>query len=259
MSIPPVFRWRPNPLRYGAWHNFGDSLFVLIAERIAGRPVSVVGKHHRGPKLLAGGSVIDTYARDGDIVWGAGLRLPDRLHASTLDVRAVRGPLTREALRDRWNIECPPVYGDPAQLTPRLFPEWRPHAVPGRVGLVPHLARARRYPRLPHHVRLIDPLRHPDRVIPEILECELIVSGSLHGLILAEAFGIPARWFPDGGPEPSFKFHDFYASTGRVPRPADTLAAALDMRGQEPGRFPDSDGLMAACPLRKGAGGIGSD
>ena len=49
-----------------------------------------------------------------------------------------------------------------------------------------------------------------------LLGCELVVSSSLHGIIFAEAFGVPARWWapPNGGAartERAFKYQDYYA------------------------------------------------
>lgn len=245
----PVYYWRPSPLRYGGViHNFGDSLFPRIVERILGHPIWTVSRFYPFPKLLAGGSVINSFARDGDIVWGAGLHTSDAIKARRLDVRAVRGPLTRQILYRQWGIDCPEVYGDPALLTPDLFPEWRPMPVKGRIGLVPHLKNRKKYCDLPDHIALILPTRRPEEVLPEILRCELIISGSLHGLIIAEAYGIPARWFPDDGGEPEFKYHDYYASTGRTPHPARSLRHAEALGGQLPGVMPEKTMLLGTFP-----------
>jgi pyruvyltransferase len=88
-------------------------------------------------------------------------------------------------------------------------------------------------------VVLIDPLRDPTIVVPEILSCEFVVSSSLHGIIVAESFGIPARWLRSDKKGPaSMKFYDYYLQTGRAPRPAATLEAAI-LAGGEP--LPDLD------------------
>ena len=49
----------------------------------------------------------------------------------------------------------------------------------------------------------------PERVIEFLLNCKLVVSSWLHGLIVSEAFGVPARWLSVGGSahsEGAFKY-----------------------------------------------------
>ena len=53
--------------------------------------------------------------------------------------------------------------------------------------------------------------------IPDkICSCENILSGSLHGLIMSEAYNIPNVWIQFGEPliGEHFKFHDFFMSIG---------------------------------------------
>jgi pyruvyltransferase len=68
-------------------------------------------------------------------------------------------------------------------------------------------------------------------VVDEIVSCESIISSSLHGLVIAEAYGIPSRWEVCsnkviGG---EFKFRDYLSGTGRHP--------------QGPGDFPPIENL----------------
>lgn len=70
-----------------------------------------------------------------------------------------------------------------------------------------------------HDVRVIN-LRSYDKwtdVIDDIASCDAILSSSLHGLIVAEAYGIPNVWIEFGKPliGGHFKFHDFFLSIGR--------------------------------------------
>jgi pyruvyltransferase len=61
-----------------------------------------------------------------------------------------------------------------------------------------------------------------------MMQCAHVVSSSLHGLVFADAFGIPATWFRNAsGPaaeEGLLKYRDHYASTGRMAAPALSLA-----------------------------------
>lgn len=56
--------------------------------------------------------------------------------------------------------------------------------------------------------------KHWQDIIDRICECENILFSSLHGLILAEAYGVPNVWIEFGKPliGGHFKFHDFFLS-----------------------------------------------
>lgn len=54
-------------------------------------------------------------------------------------------------------------------------------------------------------------------VIDKIVNSKFVISESLHGLIVAEAYGIPAVWveFVEHNVEWKFKYLDFYESIGK--------------------------------------------
>ena len=49
--------------------------------------------------------------------------------------------------------------------------------------------------------------------ISQLTECEFILSSSLHGLIMADSFGIPNQWMvlSDKVEGKNFKFYDYYS------------------------------------------------
>ena len=79
-----------------------------------------------------------------------------------------------------------------------------------KLGLVRHMGDNRPHDRVGHDVE-ISCLQHPLDVIKQITSCEMIVSSSLHGWIVAYAYGIPCVPLPldDGN-----KFMDFMTSLG---------------------------------------------
>ena len=247
----PVFYWKPDEPTFGISVNFGDSLFPLIVERIVKHPVACVHEDYTGPKLIPGGSVLHC-ARDGDVLWGVGLRTEDdfisnpRFH--DVRVAAVRGPITRSFLVSRYGFDVPQMYGDPAVLLPQLFPEWTRRPVKGRVGIVPHFSNRHDYAASAGDQMLILPNRDPQQVVSDILTCELVIAGSLHGLIVAEAYGIPARWINSSRDEPELKYYDYYEGTGRSPRPVRTVSQGLDSGGEPLPRSLNCERLLASFP-----------
>ena len=147
---------------------------------------------------------------------------------------AVRGPLTRSRLLNV-GVSCPRVYGDPALLAPLFYQP----KVEKRfsVGLVIRWSEKRwRDLAAAEDVCLID-LGSADveGTLRKILSCERIISSSLHGLILADAYNIPSAWLDAdsqaGGTRPwggEFKFYDYFLSVEKV-RHAQQLHGADDV------------------------------
>ena len=212
-----LYVWRGVP-------NLGDTVAAEIVAGLSGRPVRVVGK--RDPRrLLACGSVIHR-ARGGDIVWGAGSLHPGQVpRGGSIDVRAVRGPKTRAILVGA-GFSCPEVYGDPALLLPTIRPR-DSRTESGRLGVIPHYQdRPTLETRLPDlrssgDARILDIQGNLDAFLDELMTCERVVSSSLHGLVFAEAYGIPAHELRlgDGVRGADHKFEDYYTGTERD-RPA---------------------------------------
>lgn len=195
--------------------NFGDAVMPWIYEQVSGNKVfhcdPTIGLKH----VLLGGSILN-WASDTSSVWGAGLAsLADQV-TKPAAIHAVRGPLSR--LKAQYcNIECPAVYGDPALLLPRYYNPDVPKAKHG-VGFFPHyvdLARAHIY--FPKGVKIIDPLQPWRDVIKDVLACDRIYSTALHGLIVADAYGIPNQWVEVDGKVGGdrLKFRDYLSSVGR--------------------------------------------
>ena len=221
---------RPNspPIRlvWGAGQpNFGDALSPILVMVLSGRYVKGPNGNNPpllfGPRLFALGSSL-WKAKDGDIIWGAGLKATEGFTARKLQVFAVRGPLTREGLLAR-GIDCPEVYGDPAILMPYIYKPRIKRRL--GIGIVFHFNDLTdRSQFKSSEIKIINVCDHPLRVIELINSCEVVLSSSLHGIIIAEAYGIPACWvYPTKEvwrasiPQVEFKYKDYYLSTGREP------------------------------------------
>lgn|GEM_PF-693857 len=250
---PPLW-WMEGPYP----GNFGDVLNPYVVEKLSGRPPRYVPK---GRCILAIGSTIK-FATQETVVWGAGTaRMSDRLNPKA-QYRAVRGPLTRRRILESGGA-CPEVYGDPSWFLPRLYRPAEPE-VRYRLGLILHHGNAGDVTAA-DGVKLVSVLRGSyeelERFIDELHECECVLSTSLHGLIVAHAYGIPARWceVPDGAnrvPGDGTKFHDYLLSVGLEPEPPLPLPRGTVVTvdyAREAHRLPrrqiDLEALAAAAPF----------
>lgn len=223
-------------------NNFGDLLGPLIVQTLA--PLGTAPSHRR---LLAVGSIIHL-ARDGDVVWGSGVngKVPDEQYAfERLDIRALRGPKSRQWLLDR-GLDAPEVYGDPALLLPELFPVLGKWAATKRhpVTVIPNLNDWASAVRGPHHWHPRNPL---SRTLKRIAQSDFVIGSSLHAIIVAEALKIPARAVASPT-EPSFKYEDYYEGTGRQVELASSMEEALSLGGAAPITTWDPGPLIQAFP-----------
>lgn len=211
-----------NILKFGTVHeptyNFGDQISPAIVAHLAGRPIVHAQARKRG-KLIAVGSVLGA-AMPGDTIWGSGLMKPE--HAAYVRAKApstilaVRGPETRRVLTE-YGISCPEIYGDPGMLLPLVYQPSR--KIRHRVGIVPHFSHIDDFRQMfaGTGAHIISPKMPWTNVVAELCSCEVVASSSLHGVIIAEAYGIPTIALRHGGwlHGTPLKFLDYFRSTGR--------------------------------------------
>lgn len=227
--------------------NLGDAISPLIVEHVleeAGLSfeAEVCDTRH----LCAVGSVITAGAQDAT-VWGSGILNPKllyRIKGRKLDIRAVRGPVTRALLME-YGYRVPVVYGDPAVLMSEIYqPE--SHKKTHYYGFVIHKDGSARFgdvESLPRSHKFIEIKTEDYRhFIDELVSVECVVSTSLHGIILAETYGVPAILMM---PECDFmKYEDWYEATGRSSYPVAESLSDLDVI--EPPPVPNLDGMRRA-------------
>lgn len=231
----PLYYWQqPN------FVNFGDYLSLKLVEKIIGGPVEVYKKNpfKERRKLLAIGSIL-YFANQNDVVWGSGTngKIADikKYNFTKLDVRAIRGPLSRKFLIENFDVDCPEIYGDPALLVPYLFPKFKKKKYPSHPYIIiPHYSEKKFFPQ-GVYANVVYPTDPWDQIIEKILDSQFVISSSLHGVILAEAFGIPARYLRITENEPILKYNDYYLGTNRPNfRFATTIEEALELGGEDP-------------------------
>jgi hypothetical protein len=219
MNKIPLYWYRENREGKGI-ENFGDLASPYLIEKLSGRKTKHIKPNsfwyrHFLKHFLSTGSILE-HANKNSVVWGSGI-IQQNDTPGKAQFLAVRGSESRKRLREL-GYSVPEKYGDPALLLPKVYqPEiTKTH----KLGILPHYTDYKEAKRLfgaDEQVKIIDVFTNRlESVLDEILCCEQIVSSSLHGLIVAHAYGIPAVWvkFSNKLFGDNIKFYDYFASVG---------------------------------------------
>jgi hypothetical protein len=204
-----------NNMKYLFYHdwkkNYGDILSPYILDALG---VSYTVTDYTHCNMIMIGSIA-TQARAGMNVYGSGFMWRTDPVCKDANWHWVRGPISRQKILDAGGT-CSPVYGDPAMILPHI---WEPAKKVHDIGIVPHYVDFH-YCKQHYREYTVDLITtDPVRTTSEITACRSIISSSLHGLIVAHAYGIPAAWvkFTDQLDGDDMKFHDHFLSLGVEP------------------------------------------
>ena len=189
--------------------NWGDRLSPLLLQRFA--QVEPVWAPVDEAEVVCVGSLLGNLAKPNftGYVLGSGKLFEDGIVPPHAHILALRGPLSAVGVEGTFAL------GDPGLLADELVTV---NEKIYELGIVPHWSdhklaldlRFQKYKPTIIHSGL-DPLE----VVRRIGACKKIVSSSLHGLIVADAFNIPRRfettaaWNKEGG---TFKVRDHCAA-----------------------------------------------
>ena len=215
----PLYWYRENRGGKGI-ENFGDLASPYLIEKLSDRKTKHIKPNsfwyrHFLKHFLSTGSILG-HANANSVVWGSGI-IQQNDTPGKAKLLAVRGPKSRQRLC-ALGYCVPEKYGDPALLLPKVYQPGIPKT--HKLGILPHYTDYKEAKRLfgaDEKVKIIDVFTHRlESVLDEILCCEQIVSSSLHGLIVAHAYGIPAVWvkFSNKLFGDNIKFYDYFASVG---------------------------------------------
>lgn len=195
----PSFFW------FHRGNNYGDVLTPYICKKL--HVSCVYANRHYAQAIMVGS--IANHARPRMHVLGSGFIRRNDIVCPTAQYHWVRGPISRQMVLAAGG-KAPEIYGDAALLLPEFI-----DAAPKEhdVGFVPHHI---------HYNDLHEPLKVDltrgsiEDITRHITSFRKIISSSLHGIIVAHAYGIPAAWvkFPGKLTGDDMKFHDHYESVG---------------------------------------------
>jgi len=245
--------------------NFGDWLSPVLCEALSG--MRIVYARPNKCDLMALGSILskakNRFWNRKIHIWGSGLIEAVKPFTSPHQIHAVRGWRTAACLRN----QRPTVVGDPGLLCGMLVPPGIAGHKKWRVGLIPHYVdqtnpQIRQF-AANQGVRIIDVFSETLDFIREVAACEVVLSSSLHGLITADALGVPNAWMrlSDKVWGDDFKYHDYYSVFGiegvrpfpfeARTEPADVLKLVEDYR--RPGLADRQHALALTFPFRRDA------
>ena len=192
--------------------NFGDALAPLLIGHFSG--IETVWSPISQASLVSIGSILEHLPMkwEGFILGSGRLKENSNLDLSHAAILGLRGPLSARGVYGDFAL------GDPGILANELV---GPQSKLYDLGILPHwrdtelVGRFTKLIRPPSTIKIINPRHDPIEVVKQIGSCRRIVTSSLHGMIVADAFGIPRRveispsLDNEGG---DFKFRDYSAS-----------------------------------------------
>ncbi|MBS7577279.1 MULTISPECIES: polysaccharide pyruvyl transferase family protein [unclassified Enterococcus] len=221
----PIKLWQ---YREPGFINFGDELGADIIQRLFRKKVELYASssidNHIKYDLISVGSILDFFMKvDYPLnIWGSGMMLDYQKTEdnNNLTFHAVRGEITRKQLGSKWqNI----ALGDPGLLCSLIYTNEVEKL--DKIGIILHFSDEKQ--SLMDKVNsesekylLISVKQEPEKVADLIKQCKLILSSSLHGLIVADSFGIPNIHVPlsnlnGNGGKYGNKFLDYYSAIGK--------------------------------------------
>jgi pyruvyltransferase len=221
-----LYWWRGEGAENPLQQNFGDYLSPLLVEMVAGKPVIYAPVEQAD--MFAIGTILKRERKARRLllprrlhIWGSGAGEASERFSSRHFYHAVRGTFTQERICPSTSIT--PVLGDPGLLV-RDYWSGRPR--PDKrysLGVIPHFidqdSEAVRQLLSISGSRLINVFSPIDEILSEVMRCHYVVSSSMHGLIVSDAFGIPNRRIVISGRiKSSEKFADYYSAFG-MPEP----------------------------------------
>lgn len=193
--------------RSGGITNVGDEITKFVLKDCI-QTIPFISSYSFSGSIL--NSVLDKRRSQKVEIYGSGfIKKPlDICSSELIDIKFVRGKLTAKILDKPKSLLCDFGLMMPHHYTP---PQKK---IIGKKDLcfVPHYIHENLFRG--YNQEIISTSLNPEDFIRKINEYKLIISSSLHGIILSDAYGIPNVWVDviDKPLNSEFKFHDYFSS-----------------------------------------------
>lgn len=219
MNKPLKCFWWSHPCKE-AVYNFGDLITPLLLNAYGLIEYTEADTGNgSATNLVIVGSVLNPYWNNHPLtIVGAGLLWDERKNFPMDGTLALRGKLTK----DRLGVTKDIPLGDPGLLVSRILPMPAASASSEKsIGILPHWKdyaspRLDAYRNNPRY-KIINPRCEVLFAAREICSCSAIIASSLHGLIIADSYGIPNIRLEFGSKQVDtndFKYRDYYSALG---------------------------------------------
>lgn len=210
--------------------NLGDEITPHIVSRLTDLDVKKSGLHEAD--VIGAGSILGwVYESKSKLlidrskilyVFGSGFMRPqtDVVHKEYLDFFSVRGYLSQNLLGKEVSKDL--RVGDPGILVSDIV-DIKKINKKYKYGIIPHMGTFNNKKTMNELISLEDSIcidfraDDVDGVVDLMLQCEVIISQSLHGLIFADSLLFPNAWLTMGDLHPggNFKFYDYFSTVNR--------------------------------------------
>lgn len=259
-DTPQIWHWRQEDYI----KNFGDYLAAFLTREMF-EPIS----WHDGPVHVIGSVIADFLvpkaAKDESgrpvpktVFWGCGARDENGLSDDRIEqaeILAVRGPLTASVLK----LGATKPQGDIALFLPALYKPQKSGVTTGKTVCIPHF-----WDHRPDHefsqsgcdvvlrTNIVGGDVEIRRLIDAIASADFVLSASLHGALVAAAYGVPFGFWDNGHIDLPFKWRDLAAYLSIPPVFHATLEQARAAYQNEIGaklRIPPLWAFLACAPF----------
>lgn len=210
---------------YANWclsNNVGDLLTSYIIEKLSNTKCIYALPNSDTPKYMVIGTILNWDIKN-TITWGTGIG--NRYdYIQSKPIKSVRGNISLTRMRECGISTEGVSVGDPALILPFIYKKTVEKTTD--VAIIPHYVDLEYViKKYSDTYKIINPLDTVENVIDQILECKSIISSSLHGLVISEAYSIPTQWvkFSDNLGGDGTKFLDHYSALN-------TTSNCIDLR-----------------------------
>ncbi|GGY06641.1 hypothetical protein GCM10007160_37760 [Litchfieldella qijiaojingensis] len=234
--------------------NVGDQLNAYLIRKMFGKKI-YKAKTNKLPHVRFVGSVLGSASWQSYIYGGGSIDGKKPLHKiDKKKIYALRGKKTLKLVREHCQDDSFDVpLGDPGLILPLYYSINVKKEK--KVGLVPHFVDKNnaiiQWFRGDSRVLIIDVGSEVEDFVDKLLSCDFVLSSSLHGLILSDAYAIPNKRliFSSKVLGGDFKFEDYYSVTSSPEEKGLTIYNEEDLEKV-------IDSLQSICSVKKYVGDI---
>lgn len=258
-----VHWWKPSRDR----ENLGDFLSRYLLEGLFSEPrikadiYCLIGSVITRERIEKSCQTPSAHAGFRIAFWCCGCRdetgLPPDLRSHAI-ILGARGPLTAGVL----GLPRDTPIGDPALLLPLIYTPQISAKTAGKTLFIPHVYQALKFSETDLLLRsgadvMLSPLVNStagdvEDFIDQLCSSSFILTSSLHGAIIAAAYGVPFSFFDCGFVDVPFKWRDFSASAGfgtYFPRTVDQARAVYEQLIRDYIQLPPLAPILDVAPF----------